>query len=335
MRCPVGGKALLAREDRDMKMHSNSFPSESGRLADKYLHMDMLANAAFGREVLRKVKNVILPLNDQGTGPSIYCIHSVTGAATDFRFLAQMLGPQQKFYGIQAPTIKRNAEFASSIESVSQYYVDALIGFQPEGAFVLAGHSVGSIIALEIAQQLRARGREVCLLVVLDGEIFNTGTEIGALNPLYWGKLFCNLPRWVRDEMAVDFSWRAFGRSIAIKSVAIRKRIVARMRGDSLSSGHAVEGFIDAAGCSADHMEFMKALYEIQFLYVPKEYPGPVTVYVAQTQPLTHLRQVKAPWRKVAPASNIVSVKGNHTTMIRPPHGIAVAEHLATQLASL
>jgi thioesterase domain-containing protein len=96
-----------------------------------------------------------------------------------------------------------------------------------------------------------------------------------------------------------------------------------------------VEGFIDAAGCSVDHMAFMKALYEIQFLYVPKEYPGRVTVYVAQTQPLTHLRQVEAPWRKVAPASDIVSVKGNHTTIIRPPHGIAVAEHLARQLAAL
>jgi hypothetical protein len=37
-----------------------------------------------------------------------------------------MLGPEQKFYGIQTPTDKRNAEFISSIKSISQYYVDEL-----------------------------------------------------------------------------------------------------------------------------------------------------------------------------------------------------------------
>jgi thioesterase domain-containing protein len=43
---------------------------------------------------------------------------------------------------------------------------------------VLGGHSTGAIIALEMAQQLLARGREVSLLIILDGVLFNTGAEI-------------------------------------------------------------------------------------------------------------------------------------------------------------
>ena len=60
---------------------------------------------------------------------------------------------------------------------MSQYYVDQLVEFQPEGDFVIGGHYVGAMIALETAQQLRARGREVSLLVVFDGALFNIGTN--------------------------------------------------------------------------------------------------------------------------------------------------------------
>jgi len=78
-----------------------------------------------------------LPLNDRGLGVAFYCVHAIGGVAADFRHMARMLGPEQPFYGIQAPTDKRNAEFVSSIESISQYYVSELIKFQPEGAFEL------------------------------------------------------------------------------------------------------------------------------------------------------------------------------------------------------
>jgi hypothetical protein len=72
---------------------SQSSPAESLPTVDPYVRINQLANAAFTREVLRKVNEVILPLNDRGSGPAFYCIHSITGAATDFRFMAQMLGP--------------------------------------------------------------------------------------------------------------------------------------------------------------------------------------------------------------------------------------------------
>jgi thioesterase domain-containing protein len=124
-----------------------------------------------------------------------------------------MLGPKQKFYGIQAPTDKRNAEFVSSIESISQYYVNELVKFQPEGPFLLGGHSTGATIALEMSQQLTARGREVSLLVVFDGELFNTGAEIRFRNPLYWLKLLLNLPHgspmcwWSNTPFKVFVGW--------------------------------------------------------------------------------------------------------------------------------
>jgi thioesterase domain-containing protein len=195
--------------------------------------MEALINSAFKREVIRKVTDVILPLNDVGFGPSFYCVHSIGGGATEFQHMARMLGPKQNFYGIQVPTNRRNAEFARSIKEMSRFYVDELVKFQPKGAFFLGGYSIGAAIALEMSHQLIARGREVSLLVVFDGELFNTGAEISARNPLYWLKLLRNAPRWIVDEVVKNP--RRFA-STRLKFVAFK------VRPEPL---HAVERFLN------------------------------------------------------------------------------------------
>lgn len=295
--------------------------------------MQQLAQIAFGREVTRKVVDPILPLNDEGIGLPFYCVHSITGVATEFHFLTAMLGPRQTFYGIQTPMVKRNADFPRSIEAVSRYYVNRLIEFQPTGPLLLGGHSVGAAIALEMAQQLRAMGREVPLLVVLDGELFNTGADIGKFNPLYWIKLFLNIPGWVRDFLMVEFTFRSFCRTAVLKSLTLTRSIAARFLGTK--SGHAVEGFIDISRCTPDHAAFMKELFDNQYNYCPKEYPGRVLVCVAKTHALTHLSQVAAPWRKIAPRAEVAQFRATHTSLIRPPNGLAVAEHLAGAFAKI
>ena len=91
--------------------------------AQNRARMEVLINSAFKREVIRRVVDVILPLNDIGDGPPFYCIHAVAGVATEFQYLVRMLGPNQKFYAIQVPTAMRNADLARSIEEMSKYYV--------------------------------------------------------------------------------------------------------------------------------------------------------------------------------------------------------------------
>jgi thioesterase domain-containing protein len=295
--------------------------------------MQQLFQIAFGREVTRKVIDPILPLNDSGVGVPFYCVHSITGAATEFRFLAEMLGPSQTFYGIQTPTGKRNADFPRSIEAVSRCYVDRLIEFQPIGPLLLGGHSVGAVIALEMAQQLRALGREVPLLIVFDGELFNTGADISKLNPLYWLKLALNIPAWIRDFLMVEFTFRSFCRTVMFKCLTLTKSISARFLGTK--SGHAVEGFIDLRRCTPDHAAFMKELFDNQYNYRPKEYPGRVLVCVAKTHALTHLSQVEAPWRKIAPRVEVTKFRATHTSLIRPPNGLAVAEYLTNAFAKV
>ena len=286
--------------------------------------MEKLINLAFKREVIRKVTDVILPLNDVGCGPAFYCVHAIGGVAADFRHMARMLGPQQKFYGIQAPTDKRSAGFVSSIKSISQHYVDELVKFQPEGPFLLGGHSVGATIALEMSQQLTARGREVSLLVVFDGGLLNTNAEVSFVNPIYWLKLLCYLPRWINDVLMVKYSFQRVCRMIVNKATA-----------EKLSSRHAVESVVNLSAFTPEHAAFMKGLYDRHLEYVPNNYSGRVLVFVAKTDGLMNHGQVKAAWRKIAPSSEIFEVNGTHVDIMQMPRGLPVARRLREKIKEL
>ena len=282
--------------------------------------MEALIDSAINQEVIRKVTDVILPLNDVGFGPAFYCVHSIGGEAIEFQHMARMLGPKQNFYGIQVPTDRRNAEFARSIEGMSRFYVNELVKFQPNGVFLLGGHSVGATIALEMSHQLIAMGREVSLLVVFDGQLFNTGAEISSRNPIYWLKLLLNMPRWIMDEVMKNP--RGF--------VSARLRFLSfKVRRDTL---HAMENFVNFRNYSPDHAAFVRSLHDSYLDYVPKRYGGRVLVFVAKTQPLLRLRQVDAAWKQVSPSSEVFKTRGTHASIMEAPHGVPVAERLSEKI---
>jgi acyl carrier protein len=124
--------------------------------------------AAYLRDVSAKQLQFFVPFNEQGSGPAFFCVHSM-GGDTHYRRLAQLLGPEQRFYGIQIPPELRTLEFTSSVEGMASRYVEELLTFQPEGPYLLGGRSAGACIALEMAQQLRSHGHEIGLLVSIDG----------------------------------------------------------------------------------------------------------------------------------------------------------------------
>lgn len=314
-------------------MNGQSIEDQTG-VADKIARMKALAQLAFAQEVRRKVTAAIVPFNDCGSNSPFYCVHPVSGSVGTYRSLAEMLGPEQQFFGIQTPSRLRNPAFASSIESMSAYYVEQLIAFQPTGDFRLGGHSVGATIALEIAQQLRARGRDVSLLVVLDGEVFNTGEEFGRRHPAYWAWTIWNIPAWIRDFLIVEkFTIRTFFDTVA-KKISLAFETLREKASGTKKSGHAVESFLKLDNFSTDHVSFVKALYENQYNYIPRSYGGEVLVCIAKTQSLSHLRQIRRPWKKIAPAAEFLTFsRMTHTSMIRAPEGVALADALRSRLA--
>lgn len=288
--------------------------------------------AALWRLVAGKA-GAIVPLNAIREGPPFYCVHSIGGEATSFRDLALRLGNEWPVCGIQVPKQHMNATFAASIAHMAQYYVEELTSFQPEGAFVLGGWSVGAVIAFEMAQQLRARGREVGLLVLFDGYLRNAGGEPGAWNPLCYWKWMSNLPRGIADELMRDGGRRSIARRIKGKLKAAWAKSAAP--GGRARRSHAVDGLFDTTGWPEEYKSFIASLYDAVQTYVPKAYGGRVLLYAAKTRPLSQLSPVEAAWAKVSPALEIAHVDGTHLSLIHEPAVIALAGDLRKRLDEL
>jgi acyl transferase domain-containing protein/thioesterase domain-containing protein/aryl carrier-like protein len=103
-----------------------------------------------------------------GNRPPLYCVHGAGGNVLNFRDLSWGLHHDQPFFALQARGVDGKSEPHRSIEEMAQAYVEEIRALQPRGPYLVAGYSGGGIVAFEMAQQLKALGEEVPLVVFFD-----------------------------------------------------------------------------------------------------------------------------------------------------------------------
>jgi thioesterase domain-containing protein len=238
----------------------------------------------------------------EGSALPFFCVSSVSGDASCYRALAAQLGVRLPFFGIQTPLPKRGGNYINSIESIAQRYVEVIDW--PEGPFVLGGWSAGGTVALEMAQQLRARGRDDFLLIAIDAPLVNIGgEEIGLLK--YVWELSRNLPAaiihhelWQKGAPLAVI--RAFGRRLKIKITA-----------------NSEAGGMDLSEYSPEEGAYIKGLYRLlESGYTPEPYGGPMVFCVATIGPVTHLPRRRQAWESIAPHGKYIPLKGTHVSII-------------------
>ncbi len=90
------------------------------------------------------------------------------GNVLNLRHLAQLLGGDRPFYGLQARGLYGDAPPHTTIPDAAADYIAELRQVQPHGPYQLGGFSGGGLTAWEMARQLEAAGETVTLLVLLD-----------------------------------------------------------------------------------------------------------------------------------------------------------------------
>jgi thioesterase domain-containing protein len=297
-------------------------------------------HALFAR-VSRSSELVIIPINDcaldkDGERPAFYCVHSVSGVVgSDFLALAQCLEPTIRFYGIQAPPKRMlDPDFGRSVEAMADHYSKALDEFQPRGPIALGGYCVGAIIALAMAEKLRASGRDVGPLIVIDGAPENTGIALRRWKLRYWADLIGNVPGWVvHGDLMRNRTLRSLIWSLSNNASAIGKSAIGLRRGEKLGGGYAIDGIMDVSRYPPEHKSFVDRLFAALFQYVPRKYSGEVVVYEAKITPLLYLPLIGRTWARFAPQSHMVRVLGTHISMMRAPYVDALAKDLRRRLA--
>lgn len=291
------------------------------------------------RETLGKENNRVVALNDQGGRIPFFCVHSLTGKATDYVPLAQKLGPDQPFFAFQIPPAQRAPGFGgqivpAAIPAIARRYVDAIIARRPTGAVALGGWSIGAIIALEMAQQLRAQGRQVPLLVAIDMIPWNHGFPPGT-RMLRAADTLLHSASWLSSHQLVKDGIRT--RALLARARVKLRAIAARLGGMAPTAKEDVVGdLVNVTRYAPAHVALMEELFAAAQAYVPARYDGPVQVYAAKSEvSLNHLARLRWGWRHIAPASQIAAMPGAHQTLFNGPEGERLAAHLGQLLAAL
>jgi len=111
---------------------------------------------------------VLVPIQPRGHKTPFFCVHPAPGTVFCYIALAQALGEDRPFWGIQAPSVNGANVYFATIQESAAYYAEAIKRVRPSGPYLLGGHSSGGQVALEMARILRAEGHDVRLVALLD-----------------------------------------------------------------------------------------------------------------------------------------------------------------------
>jgi acyl carrier protein len=102
----------------------------------------------------------LVAIQPGGSKPPLFCIHPVGGNVLCYRDLAHYLGQEQPVYGLQAVGLDGKQAPYKRVEDMAAHYIREIRASQPEGPYLLAGHSSAGMVAFEMAQQLVAARSE-------------------------------------------------------------------------------------------------------------------------------------------------------------------------------
>lgn len=141
---------------------------------------DILALLA-SAEALAAKERAIVPLQASGSRTPVFAVPGHNGDVFCYRALAQRLGENQPFFGLQPPGVDGREPLMERVEDIAAYLAEQIRAFYPRGRYIVAGYCAGGTIAFEVAQQLLRDGAEVRLLALFGSpcpEYFRLGTQL-------------------------------------------------------------------------------------------------------------------------------------------------------------
>ncbi|NEO92586.1 MAG: type I polyketide synthase, partial [Moorea sp. SIO3G5] len=115
--------------------------------------------------------STLVPIQPEGSKPPLFLVSGILGNVFDFQQLAGHLGSEQPLYGLRTLGLEEDFQPYTRMADIAAHHIKAIQALQPNGPYLLGGHSFGGKVAFEMAQQLRNQGQEVSLLAIMDIQV--------------------------------------------------------------------------------------------------------------------------------------------------------------------
>ena len=119
-------------------------------------------------------QRAIVPLQPRGSRVPVFAVPGHNGDVFLYRSLAQRLGDDQPFFGLEPPGVEDGAEPFRSVEDLAAYFAKQIRDFRPSGPYGLAGYCAGATVAYEVAQQLANAGAKIGFVAMFAGAYPNS-----------------------------------------------------------------------------------------------------------------------------------------------------------------
>ena len=109
----------------------------------------------------------IVPLQREGSKTPLFLIHPGSGDVLVFVALSKYF-PDRPVYGIRTRGLYSSDDYFKSLHEMADCYTQSIKQIQPKGPYAVAGYSLGSSVAFEVAKKLESMGDQVPFLGILD-----------------------------------------------------------------------------------------------------------------------------------------------------------------------
>ncbi len=256
---------------------------------------------------------------------SLFCFHRIDGLDICYRELGQILESDVSVIGFQSPDLEPGAEPCTNIQEMAARYVKDILRLCPSGPYMLAGSSFGGVLALECAIQLKAKGRDVQLVALID-----------AFAPSFLTK------RKPKSRMA---KLTAHIRNILSMPAAQKKLYFKSIlsHGAGAAGLSTVEDVLGRDGDALENSDYREQVYKLQYAYhiaYTKYHPAKcdcsVTLFRAKRLSDFYTDHPVLWWDDyILSPINVINVTGDHLTMMDYPNVVEVASELDRQISGI
>ena len=240
----------------------------------------------------------------------IFFVHTAPGDVLMYSNVIHHMDRRQPCYGFQSLGLNDLNNIHSTIEGMAAHYVTLLTEFYPSGPYMLAGWCYGGTVAVEMAQQLKTRGREVILLAV-----FDTSIQLPADRRL---RLKYRLERF-RSFLSIGF--RA-------QFALVSGRIASRLR---RRPGRDVDDELEVK-VSQGHLRNRSEVYRLNLIangnYRSRYYPGEIRLFRPDTMGQDSIPNFSMGWDLMADEYEVFLIPGDHRALMHEPNAELLSNHL-------
>lgn len=262
----------------------------------------------------------VIRIQGEGERPPLFVAHGLGGSLLIFRALAERLGPDQPIYGLQIAPGMMDHKDQLSISELASIFIEQMKAEHPSGPYHIAGHSMGGLIAYEIASQLSQMGEEIGLLILFDCDLHTFGLSTSSSSVSLWEAIKIGALRLT--SMFERASGARRNEFIQRKLFYEKLRLQITLLKYFPRAGQLFPSFFGE--------DIYVALSTQR--YNPQSYSGDAVVFLAADQ-LRANRNFGSGWSQVVLGKlEIEKIPGTHQTMFTPPYVDLLAQELRRRL---